>query len=51
MAILEMGNLRKRTGTIDISITSRIQEMEARISVIEDTIEEINNTSQRKCKI
>jgi hypothetical protein len=37
--ILVMKNLEKRTGTIDTSITNRTQEMEERISVIEDTIE------------
>jgi hypothetical protein len=37
-----MGNLGKRTGTTDPSITNRIQEMKERISNIGDTIEEIN---------
>ena len=39
--ILEMENLGKRTGTTDTSITGRIQEIEERISGVEDTIEEI----------
>jgi hypothetical protein len=39
-AILEMVTLGKRPGTIDISITNRIQEMRE-ISGIEDMIEEI----------
>jgi hypothetical protein len=40
--ILEMENLRKRTRTTDACNTNRIQEMEERISDIEDTIEEMN---------
>ena len=39
--ILELVNLRKRTGNTDIRITNKIQEMEERISGIENTIEEI----------
>ena len=46
---LEIENLRKRLGVIDASITSRIQEIEERISGAEDTLENID-TSQRKCK-
>jgi hypothetical protein len=38
-AILEMENLGKRTGTTDMTITSRIQKMEERISGIEDMIQ------------
>ena len=38
-----MGNLGKETGTTDASITSRSQEMEERISGVEDTIEEIES--------
>ena len=37
-ATLEMENLGKRTGTTDASITNRIQEMEERISGVEDSI-------------
>ena len=37
--ILEMENLGKRIGTADLSIISRLQEMEERISGVEDTIE------------
>ena len=37
--ILEMENLVKRIGTADLSIISRLQEMEERISGVEDTIE------------
>ena len=36
-ATLELENLGKRSGVIDASITSRIQEMEERISGTEDT--------------
>jgi predicted nucleic acid-binding Zn-ribbon protein len=41
--ILEMENL----GTTELSITNRIQEMEERISGIEDAIEEVN--ASKKC--
>jgi hypothetical protein len=37
--ILEIENLVKRIGTADLSIISRLQEMEERISGVEDTIE------------
>ena len=37
-------NLSKQTGTTDANITNRIQEMEERISGIEDTIEEIDSS-------
>ena len=40
--ILEMEILGKRTGIADTSIIKREQEMEERISGIEDIIEEIN---------
>jgi len=39
---LEMENLRKRSGITDVSITSRIQEIEERISGVEDNIEELD---------
>ena len=35
--ILEMENLMKRTGTVDVRITNRIQEIRERISGIEST--------------
>jgi uncharacterized coiled-coil protein SlyX len=41
-----MGILGKRTGTADISISNRIQEMEERISGVEDTIEEMNTSKK-----
>jgi hypothetical protein len=48
--ILEIGNLRKRTGTTDVSITNRIQEMEERISDVEDTIEESDISVKENAK-
>lgn len=47
-AILEIENLRKTTGTTNISITNRIQEMEERVSGVEDMIEENNQRNQSK---
>jgi hypothetical protein len=41
---LEMENLGKRTGVIDISNTKRIQEKEEIISGAEDIIQDINTT-------
>jgi uncharacterized coiled-coil protein SlyX len=50
---LEMENVGKRTGTTNTSITNRIQEMEGRISCIEDTIKEMNLSIKEnvKCKM
>lgn len=45
-----MENLGKRTGTIDISSTNIIQEMQERISDIEDTIDEINISVKENAK-
>ena len=44
--------LGKNSGITDISITNRIQEIEERISDIEDTIEKTNTTVKEnaKCK-
>ena len=39
-----MENMRKQSGTSKASINSRIQEMEERISSIEDTMEEIDSS-------
>ena len=39
----KLENLGKQTGTIDASITNRIQEMEERPSGIEGAIEKINS--------
>ena len=36
---MEMKNLRNRLGSTDASINSRIQEIEKKISAIEDAIE------------
>ena len=47
-ATLEIETLGKKSGTIDVSISNRIQEMEERISGTEDSIEHNN---QRKCKM
>ena len=49
---LEIGNLRKRSGVIDSSITNRIEEMEERISGVEDTTEDIDTIVKEntKCK-
>ena len=42
-----MENLGKRSGGTDASITNRIQEIEERISGIEDTIEDIDTTDKK----
>jgi predicted phage tail protein len=51
-ATLEIETLGKKSGTIDVSISNRIQEMEERISGIEDTIENIDTIIKEnaKCK-
>ena len=41
---LEIENLRKRSGVIDVSITNRIQEIEEKISSAEDFIENMDIT-------
>jgi hypothetical protein len=41
---LEIENLGKKSGAIDVSITSRIQEMEERISGAKDSIENMGTT-------
>ena len=43
-ANLEMENLGKRSGITDESMTNRIQEIDERISGVEDMIEEIGTT-------
>jgi predicted lipase len=49
--ILKMENLEKTTGTTDASITNRIQEMEKRISCVEDTLENtIHQSKNTKAK-
>jgi uncharacterized coiled-coil protein SlyX len=51
-ATLEIEILGKKSGTIDVSISNRIQEMEERISDAEDSIENISTTIKEngKCK-
>ena len=51
-ATLEIETLGKKSGTIDVSISNRIQEMEERISGAEDTIENMGTTIKEnaKCK-
>ena len=49
---LEMENLGKRSGVTDESITNRIQEIEERISGIENIIEDSDTTDKiQKAKI
>jgi predicted ribosome quality control (RQC) complex YloA/Tae2 family protein len=51
-ATLEIETLGKISGTIDASISNRIQEMEERISTAEDSIENMGRTIKEnsKCK-
>jgi prefoldin subunit 5 len=49
-ATLEIENLGKKSGTIDASISNRIQEMEERISGTEDSIENIYTTIKENAK-
>ena len=50
---LEIETLGKKSGTIDASISNRIQEMEERISGAEDSIENIGTPIREnaKCKM
>jgi uncharacterized coiled-coil protein SlyX len=50
MTTLQIENLGKRSGVIDASITNRIQEIEKRISGVEDYIENINTTIKENAK-
>jgi predicted nucleic acid-binding Zn-ribbon protein len=50
-AALEIENLGKKSGTIDASISNRIQEMAERISGAEDSIVNISTTIKKKKKI
>jgi uncharacterized coiled-coil protein SlyX len=45
-----MENLEKRSGTVDSSIKNIIQELEERISGVEDTVEEIDTTVKENSK-
>ena len=47
---LEIETLGKKSGTIDASISNRIQEMEERISGAEDSIVNMGTTIKEKCK-
>jgi predicted nucleic acid-binding Zn-ribbon protein len=47
-ATLEIETLRKKSGTIDVSISNRIQEMGERISGAEDSIENISTIIKKK---
>jgi prefoldin subunit 5 len=51
-ATLEIETLGKKSGTIDASISNRIQEMEERITGAEDSIENMGTTIKEyaKCK-
>jgi predicted nucleic acid-binding Zn-ribbon protein len=43
---LEIENLRKRSGVINVSITNRIQDIEERRSDAEDSIENIDTAKK-----
>ena len=47
---LEMENLRKRATVTDACIINRMQEIEERLSGIEDTTEDIDTTVKKKKK-
>jgi uncharacterized coiled-coil protein SlyX len=49
-AILENENLGNRSGITDVSIINRMQEIEERISGVDDTIEEIDTTVKENSK-
>jgi hypothetical protein len=49
-ANLEMENLGKRSGITDVSIINRMQEIDERISGVEDMIEEIGTTVKENWK-
>jgi uncharacterized coiled-coil protein SlyX len=48
---MEMENLGKRSGVTDASVTNRIQEVEERVSGVEDTIEDIDTTFKEHTKV
>ena len=45
-----MENLGKKSGVTDASITNRVQEIEERISGVEDIIEDIDTTIKENTK-
>jgi predicted nucleic acid-binding Zn-ribbon protein len=47
---LEIETLRKKSGTIDTSISNRIQEMKERISGAKDSIENVDTTIKENAK-
>jgi hypothetical protein len=47
---LEIEILGKKSGTIDVSISKRIQDMEERISGAEDSIENMDTTIKEKAE-
>jgi uncharacterized coiled-coil protein SlyX len=47
---LEIETLGKKSGTIDVSMSNRIQEMEERISGAEDSIENMDKTIKENTK-
>ena len=49
-ANLELENLGKRSGIIDVSITNRIQEIEERILGVEDMVEDTDTTVKENWK-
>lgn len=51
-ATLEMDNLGKWSGATGASITNKIQDIEERVSGVEDTIEDIDTSVKEntKCK-
>ena len=50
MTTLEIEYLGKKSRAIDASITNRIQEIEVRISGVEDTIEKIDTKVKENAK-
>jgi hypothetical protein len=49
-ANLKMANLEKRSGITDVSIAKRIQEIEEKISGVEDTVEDSDTTVKKNKK-
>jgi predicted nucleic acid-binding Zn-ribbon protein len=49
-ATLEIETLGKKSGSTDVSISNRIQEMEESISGAEDSIEDISTTIKEDTK-
>jgi hypothetical protein len=47
---VELGNLEKRSGAIDTSITNKIQEIEERFSRAEETVGNIDTTIKENAK-